>query len=318
MLVRQLRVKPGPKGLPPRTRSTARPGWAALVLLAPATIVMVLVVGYPLVRMVITSFQDFGLQTLFNGRHPFIGLHNYTAVFSDPAFWPTVVRTLVFTAALVIGTVVIGMGVSELMTRVHPFVRSVMSVVMVVAWAVPTVASTILWEWLFEPLYGVCNWLLTQVGIFGNMNQHIWFANSIEAFFVVWLLIVWQAVPFVALTLYAAQSQIPSEYFEAARMDRASGWQIYRQITVPFLRGVLALIVVMSIVWDFNAFNQIWILTQGGPDSGTTTIAIWTYQVAFANNSYGYASAIAVVTLIVLMCLSAFHIRRMVRETRIL
>ncbi len=282
-------------------------------MLAPATVVLAAIVGYPLALMVVTSFQDFGLRALFTGVHHFVGLGNYASALDDPEFLRSVGRSILFTTALVVGTLLIGLAVAELMTKVGRVLRTAMGIILVIAWAVPTVASTVLWEWLFDPLYGVVNWLLAQLRIFGPFNQHLWFANTFQGFFVIWLLIVWQAVPFVALAAYAAQSQIPKEFYEAAQIDGASGWQAYRKITLPFLKSVVALCTVLSVVWDFNVFNQIWILTQGGPDGGTTTIGIWTYETAFANNSYGKASAVAVITVAVLMLLTAFHVRRLTR-----
>jgi N,N'-diacetylchitobiose transport system permease protein len=117
----------------------------------------------------------------------------------------------------------------------------------------------------------------------------------------------------VALTLYAGQSQIPAEYYEAAQLDGASEWRIYRSITLPFLRPVLYLVAILQVIWHFNTFNQLWILTQGGPDSGTTTLSIWSFQKAFAANSFGQGSAIAVITAILLVILTAFYIRRLIR-----
>lgn len=286
---------------------------ALAAMLVPAGVVLAVIVGYPLVLMVITSFQDFGLRALFTGVHGFVGLRDYAAALTDSQFLPSVLRTIVFTAALVAGTLVIGLAVAELMTRVGRPLRTAVGIVMVVAWAIPTVASTVLWEWLFDGLYGVMNFLIAQVRVFGPFSQHLWFTSSVEGFFVIWLLIIWQAVPFVALAAYGAQSQIPREYYEAAQIDGAPGWQAYRQITLRFLRPLVALATVLSVTWDFNVFTQIWVLTQGGPDGGTTTVGVWTYQAAFANNSYGEASAIAVITVAVLMALTAFHVRRLTR-----
>lgn len=275
---------------------------------------MLLVVGYPLGRLVVNSFQDYGLRALFSGQTSWIGFQNYATTFADPQFWPVMARTFVFTAILVIVTVLIGMGFSVLMMKLHPATRTAFSLILVAAWAVPTVASTLVWQWLFQPLYGIINWILTRMVVFGDLSAHSWITETLQAFSIVGLLIVWQAVPFVALTLYAGQTQIPQEYYEAAMLDGASGWQIYRIITLQFLRPIITLVTILSIIWDFNVFNQIQILTQGGPNEGTTTIGIWTYQVAFNANEYGEASAIAVTTVLVLIVLTGVYVRRLVRE----
>jgi N,N'-diacetylchitobiose transport system permease protein len=298
-----------------RGRRVGRRRWIApLLLLFPTAVVLILVVGFPMVRLVVNSFQDFGLRALFTGQTAWIGFANYTAIFTDPEFWPVLLRTFAFTASLVVGSVGIGMYFSELLIRLSKTLRTIFSFILIVAWALPTVASTLVWQWQFQPLYGVINWLITQLGWFGNFTSHSWTSSPGQAFFIIWLLIVWQAVPFVAFSLYAGQSQIPGEYYEAAMLDGAGNWQIYRSVTLPFLGPVLYLVTILSIIWDFNVFNQLWILTQGGPDGGTTTLGIWSFEKAFASNSFGQGSAIAIVTTIILMGVTSVYIRRLFRS----
>lgn len=295
--------------------SGIRGTWVApLVLLIPAAIVLGTVLVYPLVRLIINSFQDFGLRALFTGQNSFIGFGNYTAIFTDSDFLPVILRTLIFTGSLCVGCMVVGMVMAQLMVNVNNFTRVFLSSVLVLAWALPTVSSTLLWQWLFQPLYGVFNWVITQIGWFGDFTQHSWTSQPIQAFFIVFLLIVWQSVPFVALTVYAGQSQIAAEYYEAAEIDGASAWYSYWNITLPFLRPVLYLVIILQLIWHFNTFNQLWILTQGGPNSETTTLSIWSFTKAFASNSFGQGSAIAIVTAVMLMVITAIYIRRLVRS----
>ncbi|MCL2463811.1 MAG: sugar ABC transporter permease [Micrococcales bacterium] len=304
----------GPEAQPHRRRGRYV---APLLLLAPAGVVLLVVLGYPLVRVVINSFQDYGLRALFTGTTKWVGLANYTAIFQDSQFFPVLVRTFVFTAVLVVACLVIGAVMSQMMVNVGRGLRTVLNFILILAWALPTVSATLLWRWLFQPLYGVVNWLITQVHVFGDYTSHAWVGTAGGAFFIVGLLIVWQSVPFVALTLYAGQSQIASEYYEAAELDGAGPWRIYFSVTLPFLRPVLYLVTILQVIWHFNTFNQLWILTQGGPGKGTTTLSIWSFQKAFASNSFGQGSAIAVVTAILLMILTGFYVRRLVRTGEI-
>ncbi|WP_460783833.1 carbohydrate ABC transporter permease [Microbacterium tumbae] len=283
-----------------------------MILVAPAMLVLAVVLGYPLVRLVINSFQDFGLEALFTGVNSWIGVDNYVAIFTDSEFWPVLLRTFGFTLGLCVACLLVGMLMAELMTMVNGFTRTVLSFILILAWALPTVASTLVWEWLFQPLYGVFNWIITQIGWFGDYTQHSWVSTPGEAFTIVFILIVWQSVPFVALTLYAGQSQIAPEYYEAAALDGANRLQIYTSVTLPFLRPVLYITTILQVIWHFNTFNQLWILTQGGPNGKTTTLAIWSFQKAFAANSFGQGSAIAIVTSVILMVLTAFYIRRLI------
>jgi len=281
--------------------------------MSPAMLVMAILTAIPIILLVLISFTNTDQRTLFTGAYDSVGLANYTNIFTDPEFWKSLVRTILFTTALVGGSVLIGMLLSNLMTRLGTIMRYVLTIAMIFAWAMPNVASSQVWNWLFQPGYGVMNWLLTQLHIFGDMTQTSWANNTWLGFTSIWLLVIWQAVPFIALTLYAAQSQIDPAFYEAARLDGASEWRIYRSITLPFLAPTLTLITILSIIWDFNIFNQIWLLTQGGPDNTTATLGIWTYKTAFVSFEIGVGSAIAVVTTILLMIFTGFYIRRLVR-----
>lgn len=300
---------------PARPSRRRRPG-AALpyLLLLPATAVLGLVLGYPLVRLVLISFQDYGLRALFTGVVPWTGWANYRAVLSDPELVPVLLRTAGFCAALVAGTLVIGMLVALMLGALGRRMRSAVTLCLIAAWAVPNVASTLVWQWLFQPVYGVVNWLLTQTGLFGDLTQHDWTTSATSAFVLVWLLVVWQSVPFVALTLHAGLSQIPRAYYEAAALDGAGPLTVFRVITLPFVRPILGLVGILSVIWDFNVFNQIWILTQGGPNQGTTTLGIWSFTTAFSSNSLGQGAAIAVVSVVLLFALTAVYVRRLVRS----
>ncbi|WP_245594381.1 carbohydrate ABC transporter permease [Actinospica robiniae] len=298
------------KGTPRRRRVSALP----YGLLAPAALILGLVVGYPLVRLVIISTQDFGLRALFTGTTPYIGFANYTSIWDDSQFTAVLVRTVVFAATLVAGTLAIGLGVALAMVRLGRRLRTVSTLCLICAWAMPTVPAALVWQWLFQPTYGVVNWLVSAVHVFGDQRQSDWLAQPVSAFVIIWLLVVWTSVPFVALTLYAGLSQIPAEYYEAAELDGAGFWRTFRVITVPFVRPILLLVTVLSVIWDFNVFNQIWLLTQGGPDGGTTTIGIWSFTKAFASQQYGQGAAIAVVSVILLAAMTGFWVRRLVKS----
>jgi N,N'-diacetylchitobiose transport system permease protein len=283
------------------------------MLLAPAALVLALVLGYPLIRLILISFQDYGLRAMFTGATPWAGFANYTKVFTGGEFVPVLERTVLFCLALVAGTLVIGMLVALMLEALGPRLRFAVTFCLICAWAVPNVAAALVWQWLFQPGYGVVNWLLTKLGVFGDLTQHDWFTGAFSSFSVIWLLVVWQSVPFVALTLRAGLSQIPRSYYETAALSGAGGWTSFRIVTLQFLRPILLLVTILSVVWDFNVFNQIWILTQGGPDGGTTTLGIWSFTQAFSAEAYGQGAAIAVVTVALLLVLTAYYVRRLVR-----
>ncbi|WP_433797214.1 carbohydrate ABC transporter permease [Actinoplanes sp. CA-252034] len=295
---------------PPVTRSRRRRDPAPYLLLSPAVLVLAVVTLAPIGFLVYTSFTDYSQRTLFTGVHSFVGADQYTTLLQNPAFWASLLRTLVFTAAMVAGSVLIGMGVSHLLTRLGRGWRHTVTVVLIVAWAMPNVASSLVWNWLFQPGYGVVNWML---GIFGDTAGLNWAQDPVLAYVVIWLLIVWQAVPFIALTLNAAETQVPHEYKEAARLDGASEFSVYRIVTLRFLRPTLLLVTILSVIWDYNVFNQIWLISRGGPDDATATLGVFTYKTAFVGFKIGNGAAVSVVTTLLLLALTAVYIRNLLK-----
>lgn len=299
---------------PATLRPKKRTNYAPLWLLSPAGIVFIVVTVAPILFLIFISFTNYNQRSLFTGAFKWVGVEQYSTMFRDPEFWASLVRTIVFTAAMVGGSIAIGMAISQLLTRVSGVMRYVMTIVLIFAWAMPTVASSVVWNWLFQPGYGVMNWLLTQLRVFGDMTNVSWSHNTTLAYISIWLLVVWQAVPFIALTLYAAQTQVPIECLEAARLDGASEWRIYWSMTARFLQPTLLLVTILSIMWDFNVFNQIWLVSQGGPGTSTSTLGVWTYKKAFVGFDLGQGAAISVVTTVLLMIFTAFYIRNLVRS----
>lgn len=296
------------------SRRRPRRSFAPLWLLSPACLVLLFVTVTPIAFLVFTSFTDYNQRTLYTGAYNSVGFAQYIALVDDPVFWWSLIRTVLFTAAMVGGSVVIGAGMSHLMTRLGTVMRTITTVVLIFAWSMPNVASSLVWKWMFQPGYGVVNWILTQTRLFGDMTNVDWANSAFLAYTSIWMLVVWQAVPFIALTLYAAESQIPLELKEAARLDGASEFSVYRIITVNFLRPTMLLVTILSIIWDFNVFNQIWLVSQGGPDGSTSTLGVYAYVTAFVGHNIGSGSAIAVVTTAILLLLSAFYIRNLIRS----
>jgi N,N'-diacetylchitobiose transport system permease protein len=299
-------------GLAPRAKKRFQ--WAPVWLLSPAGLVLLAVLVAPIIYLVFTSFTDSNQRTLFTGAYNSVGFGNYVALFTDPDFWWSLVRTVLFTAAMVIGSIVIGTGVSHLLTRINTATRYIVTIVLIFAWGMPNVASSLVWKWLFQPGYGVVNWFLTQLHVFGDMTNVDWSNNAFLSYTSIWLLIVWQAVPFIALTMYAAETQIPTELKEAVRLDGASEWQVYRTITLTFLKPTLLLVTILSVIWDYNVFNQIWLVSQGGPDDATSTLGVFTYTTAFVGFHLGQGAAISVVTTLILLILTVFYIRNLIRS----
>lgn len=296
---------------PHRARRSPAPYW----MLAPAGLMMFFVMAVPIGFLIFTSFTNFNQRTLFTGAFDFVGLAQYGQILTSPSFWWSLARTIAFCLALLLGTVLIGAGMAHLLTRLPVALRYLVTVALVLAWAMPNVATSLVWSWLFQPQYGVINWLITRLGIFGDTTSVNWSADPTLAWICVWLLVVWGSVPFTALTLYAAETQVSMDLKEAARLDGASEIAVYRVVVLPSIAPTLLLITMLSIIWNFNLFNQIWLVTKGGPDGATSTLGVFTYTTAFSGNlQIGTGSAIAVASTIILLALSALYIRVLVRS----
>lgn len=293
-----------------RPRSGGRASLLPWAMIAPAVVALLLVQGYPLVRLLVLSTQDFGPRSLFTGHADFVGLDNFTEVFGDADFRAVLVRTVVFAVLCVALLMVLGFLLAHLLMGVSPWVRVVTTVCLVLVWAMPMVAATLVWQWMYQPQYGVANWLLTKVRVFGDLTAYDWFSHPAQALGLIILLTVWKGLPFVALTMFAARGQIPESLYEAARLDGANVLQTFRHITVPIMRPVLAVLTVLEVIWSVNSFTPIWVLTQGGPDGGTTTLGVYAYVTAFSRNDYGSGASIAVITVLVLALFSIAYVRR--------
>lgn len=296
--------------------SRAGPGRRARVLpyllIAPSIVAFALLLGYPLYLNVRISFQKLDLAELVQRLTVFRGLANYRAIFSDSFFWSVTVRTVLFTVACVGLTMVLATLIALLLDRLGRTMRLLLSVSLVLAWAIPALTAAVLWQWLFDTQFGVVNWVLTKLG--GDFSNHSWFASGLSTFAIIVAIIVWQAVPFVAFTLYAGLTTIPRELYDAIRVDGAGAWRTFRSLILPVLRPLFMITAFLSIIWDFKVFTQIWLVRQGGPNRQTITLGLYAYQEGIAGSHFGKAAAISMVMVVLLLSVLTYYIRTMLRS----
>lgn len=297
---------------PDRSRRWRRESLLPYLLLGPSLLILAAVLAYPLVQLIVISLQRYRLRELIHGGAAWIGLGNYQAVLGDPFFWTVLLRTVVFTAVAVGLTVTLATGIAFLMRAMHAWVRVLLQSVLVLVWAMPALVSVAVWQWLFDFDFGVVNWALEALGLNG-FRQHNWFADPVQGFTVIIGLVVWGALPFVVITLYAGISQLPRELEEAARVDGAGGWRTFRQVTFPILRPIYVIVTSLSMIWDFGVFQQVYVLLNGRPSKDYYLIGIYSFVESFGVNDYGKGSAIAVIMVAVLLVGSVVYIRQMVR-----
>ena len=301
--------KPAPP--PPRRRRVQK---APFLLLAPALVMLVVFIGWPLVQLVVMSFQKFGREQIYGAAPSFIGLDNYIAVLTDPEFWVVLGRSILLCVVCVAAPMVLGVLISLLMTKLAAPMRIAVSIALLLAWAMPALTATIVWGWIFDTQYGLVNYFLSQL-TGTDWTGHSWLIDPLSFFGVAAIIITWGAIPFVAFSVYAALTQVPDEVLEAAALDGASGFKRFRLIVFPYLRSILVVLLILQIIWDLRVFAQIYALqTIGGVRQDTNTIGVYIYSVSMASGDLGSGGAIAVILVIILLLISGYYIRSMLRE----
>lgn len=303
-----------PGRVPSPRASRRRRALAPYILILPAIALLALALGFPLYRQFVMSFQEFGLLQQFGADPEWVGLDNYKKLATDPVMWGVVIRSIVFCFVNAGLTMVIGMSLASLMTKLNTGVRIMMQTVLLLAWAMPIIASMTVWQWLFDSNYGVINWALTQLG-FSQFAGHSWLLQPLSFYAVATIIIVWASVPFVAFSLYAALTQVSEEVLEAAQLDGANAWERFRHITLPTIMPVVYVVSLLQIVWDLRVFAQIYYLQgAGGLKSETDLLGTYIYSLGIGQSNYGMASAIAIFMLILTLVLTSGYVRRLAKE----
>jgi N,N'-diacetylchitobiose transport system permease protein len=282
-------------------------------LILPVIVVLGAILGYPIYSLVRLSLQQYGLFELIRHQGRYIGLHNFGLVLHDPVFWHTVVRTIIFTIANVGLTMALGTLTALLLVRVSAWVRILLTAGLVLVWAMPPVVAVQVWNWMTNYQNGVLNYILTELHV-GNYFHHDWYATTFSQLGIVTVLIVWGALPFVIITVYAALSQVPGELIEAAEIDGARPWQVFLDVTMPVIRPVLLILTSLSILWDFGVFTQPYLLIgQPAIHPGNYLMAIYLFEEGYFKNDYGRGAAISLLMLVIVAAMSVVYVRKMVR-----
>ena len=296
-------------GTAPRPRRTALP----YLLVLPAVVALGVALGYPLVRQVVLSFQDFGLAQQFGRPPEWVGLDNYRELVTDPYLWRVALRSLVFCLVNAAVTMVLGVGLALLMRHMSKPIRIAVQSALLLAWAMPVVATLTVWQWLFDTQYGVVNWLLTGVGL--DYEGHSWLLQPLSFFFVATVIVVWMSVPFVAFTVYAALTQVPEDLVEAAEIDGAGPIQRLRNVVLPSIRGVLLVVGLLQVIWDLRVFTQIYVLQQaGGSTHDTNLLGTYIYRLGIGGGKFGMAAAVAIFMLVLTVLLTGPYVRAMLKQ----
>lgn len=294
-----------------RDRRSARSAWT---LLAPSLVILAVMVGYPAVVMVVQSFTDYSIRNKVQGTPAnFVWFENYVELFTTSGFPAVLMRSLGLMVVLTVLIIGLGILIAVLMTRLARWARVLVSVGLLLAWAMPPLSATVVWGWIFDTQYGVVNWALNTLTGTSDWTNHSWLIDPWSFYFVLTIIVVWQGVPFVAFTTYAALGQVPGEVLEAASLDGANGFRRFRLVVFPYLRSVLTVILVLQIIWNLRIFTQVYALQSRGGIAADTNV-LGTYLFRQGVGEFGVTSAIGVVMVILLLALSWGYVRTTLKE----
>ncbi|MBP2414004.1 N,N'-diacetylchitobiose transport system permease protein [Arthrobacter stackebrandtii] len=285
--------------------------WA---LLAPSLILLAVMVGYPTIVMVINSFSDYQIKNKMTGTPAnFVGFDNYIAIFSKGDFPAVLARSLGLMVVLTILILVGGMLCGLLMTKLTKGWRLLVSIGLLLAWAMPPLSATVVWGWIFDTNYGLVNWLLNTITGSETFYGHSWLMNPWSFMMVLVIIVVWQGIPFAAFTFYAGLGQIPGEVLEAAQLDGATPWQRFRFVVTPYMRNIITVVLILETIWNLRIFTQVYALQQRGGLASETNV-LGTYLFRQGLGEFGITAAIGVVMVLLLMGISYFNVRNTLKE----
>ncbi|AGT10831.1 carbohydrate ABC transporter permease [Paracoccus aminophilus] len=275
-----------------------------LLLIAPTVLIFCAVIVYPLLSAIYLSLFQVFTPTL---QSSWVGLGNYQKLLSESAFWWSLVATLVWTVGTLTLQIIFGVGMA-LVLHQNLWFRSLARSLILFPYFLSTVVAVLVWKWVFNDLYGVLNHLLISSGL---ISMPIDFLGVMpNAMLSVIIVGAWKYFPFVVIAVLARLQTIPDSLYEAARIDGAGPIARFTDVTLPQLRDVLVVIIMLRAIWDFKEFDLLYLLTGGGPVTSTETLPLMVYKQAFSLNQLGMAAAYAVSMMAILLIFMVFYIRR--------
>ncbi len=271
---------------------------------APALVLLALITIYPAAYVLYLSLHR---KLLIFDISRFIGLGNFLFLLRDDRFWNALKNTASFTSVSVGLELILGLSIALLLNRAFRLKGFVRAVVLI-PWAIPTVVSARMWEWLYNTDFGLLNFLLGA-----KIN---WLGSPLWAIHAAILMDVWKTTPFVVILITAGLQVIPRELIQSAKIDGAGSWAIFRKITLPLLKPVILVVLIFRTLDAFRIFDAVYVLTGGGPANTTETLSIYAYKVLFQTLQFGYGSALAAVVFLCVGGISVFYIKLLSRGMR--
>ena len=281
------------------------------LLITPSLIALAVILGYPIFKLFSLSLERYGLTEIIAGKGVFVGFGNFTEILTDKEFWTILERTLFFTFGMVAISIIVGAWLAHLMLNMHKKIRYALNLVLILVWAMPQLVSISVWRWLFSFEFSIVTEVINRLGF--DMDKHNYFVNTLSGFLIIGGCVVWGALPFITISIYAALTQVPKDLTEAAEIDGANSRQVFRNIIFPMLLPVYVILISLSTIWDFQVFSHIWIFLDSRPSSDYYTIAIYAFQKSFGLSEYGKGAAISIVMILALIGVTGYYMRQMMK-----
>lgn len=282
---------------------TKRDNRIGIAFLIPALLLLIILIVYPLVNAFFLSFHS---QLIYELQGRFVGLQNYIRLFKSEAFWHSFKLTLLWVIVTVIGQVILGVTIALFLNEEFKG-RGLARALILLPFFMPTVSVALMWKWVLNESYGIVNHLLLSLSIIDAPVP--WLSSSSHAMISVLLIGIWRYFPFVVINVLARLQGIPIELYEAAKVDGANFWHELRYITLPEIKGVLSVVILLRVVFMAKKFDEILLLTNGGPGSSTQTLSFLAYDYAFNGMQLGRGAAVSVLLFIMMLGFIVAYVR---------
>ncbi|GHO50928.1 carbohydrate ABC transporter permease [Ktedonospora formicarum] len=279
--------------------------------LLPASLFLLLFLVYPVVNMIIYSFEQVNVGSLLTGITPFVGLDNYRTVISDPSFRSSLVVSLIFTIASLVFQYILGFAMALLFNRRIPLVGLMRGSVMI-AWMLPVIVSATIFKWMLQRDSGIVNYVLQSFHVISTPID--WLTNPQLALVAVIGANIWIGIPFNMSLLLAGLQGISGTLYEAAVVDGANAMRRFLHITLPLMRSTSLTILMLGFIYTLNVFDLIYVLTGGGPVNATEAMPLYAYRIAFGQFDLGSGAAVATLMFLLLLGISAIYLFLLRRE----
>ncbi|AEC16567.1 glycerol-3-phosphate transporter permease [Gallibacterium anatis UMN179] len=273
------------------------------IFVLPAMIVVSVLFIYPFLSSIFYSFTN---KNLIMPNWKFVGFDNYVAVINDPSFWLAFSNSILWTIFSLVGQVLVGFALAMALHRIR-HLQWLYKILLIIPWAFPTIVIAFSWQWILNGVYGYLPNMIVKLGLM-DIAPHF-LSDSTWAFVSLVFINVWFGAPLIMVNVLSALQTVPQEQYEAAKIDGANAWQVFRHITLPHIKVVIGLLVVLRTVWVFNNFDIIYLITGGGPANSTMTLPIFAYNMGWGTKMLGRSSAVTVLLFIFLLLICFIYFK---------